>query len=236
MVRDVSCPRSAFLVLSVICLVVSFFCREATAQTQCDVRRDLHTSSICGLGLGMTPAQVLDIMKRPPDIGQEQEGDIVSGWKLPGGDFLSLRFRKKQYVSVLALDFHPARRATDLGLPTAFEDQYASGGVGGTALAGRAYPSTTGSQLKDNPNLKPTYHRDQTQNSENVVWYREETAPAGYKMEIGFYSASRLKAGERSYQNDVATKYVTIRKPELDKFDRAMESKPDRSATSGAKK
>jgi hypothetical protein len=236
MVRHVSCPRSTFPVLCFVCLVVSLFCRETTAQTQCDTKRDLDASSICGLDLGMTPVQVLDAMKRPPDIGQEQQGDIVSGWKLPGGDLLSVRFRKKQYVSELALDFHPARRAADLGLPTAFEDQYASGGVSGTDLAGRAYPSTTGSQLKDNPKLKLTYHREETQNSERVVWYREEKAPEGYKMEIGFYSASRLRAGERIYQNDVATKDVRISKPELAKFDRAMESKLDSPAVSGAKK
>jgi hypothetical protein len=54
-----------------------------------------------------------------------------------------------------------------------------------------------------------------------VIWYREEGAE-GYKREIGFLSASRLKAGERVYQNDVATKYVTVRKPELEKFDRAV--------------
>ena len=168
MARQVSCPRSTFPVLRFVCLVVSLFCRETTAQTPCDTKRDLDASSICGLDLGMTPVQVLDAMKRPPDIGQEQQGDIFSGWKLPGGDFLSVRFRKKQYVSELALDFHPARRAADLGLPTAFEDQYASGGVSGTDLAGRAYPSTTGSQLKDNPKLKLTYHREETQNSERA--------------------------------------------------------------------
>jgi hypothetical protein len=236
MIRRVSYPPSTFPVLSFFCLVVTFLCGEASAQTQCDTKRDLHAPSICGLDLGMTPAQVLDAMKRPPDIGEEQQGDIVSGWKLPGGDFVSVRFRKKRYVSVLTLDFHPARRATDLGLPTAFEDQYASGGVSGTELAGRIYPSTTGSQLKDNPKLKPTYHRDETQNSERVIWSREENAPEGYKREIGFYSASRLRAGERIYQNDVATKYVTISKPELAKFDRATESKLDSPAVGGAKR
>ena len=55
-------------------------------------------------------------------------------------------------------------------------------------------------------------------------------------MEIEFYSASRLRAGERIYQNDVATKDVRISKPELAKFDRAMVSKLDSPAASGAKK
>lgn len=215
MVRRVSCPPSTFPILSFICLVISFLSRHAAAQNQCDTKRELHTSSICGLNLGMTPAQVLDAMKRPPDIGQEQYGDIVSGWKLQGGDFLSVRFRKKQYVSLLTLDFHPLRRATDLGLPSAVEDQSAGGNY---------------------PYLRRDYHRDETQNSEHVIWSREETNSAGYKEEIGFLSASRLKEGERVYQNAIATKYVTVRKPELAKFDRAMDSKPDSSAVSGAKR
>jgi hypothetical protein len=200
-------------------------------QIACDPLRDMHALSICQLTLGMTPTEVLETMKGPPDVGQEQAGDIISGWKLPGGELLTVRFRKKQYVSALSLDFHPLLRASDLGLPTAFEDQYGSGGVDGIGLAGRNYPTTSGSQLKDNPKLKLTYRRDETQNSERVIWYREENNSAGYKQEIGFLSASRLKAGERVYQNDVATKYVTIRKPELEKFDRAME----RAATSAAK-
>ena len=54
-------------------------------------------------------------------------------------------------------------------------------------------------------------------------------------MEIGFYSASRLKAGERIYQNDVTTKYVTIRKAELEKFDRAMSRAAKASESSGPK-
>jgi hypothetical protein len=95
-----------------------------------------------------------------------------------------------------------------LGLPTAFEDQYGSGGVDGIGLAGRNYPTTSGSQLKDNPKLKLAYRRDETQNSERVIWYREDNS-AGYKQEIGFLSASRLKVGERVYQNDVATKYMS---------------------------
>jgi len=212
------------------------FLGAARTEAQCDVTHDLHAASICGLSLGMTPAQVLYTMKRPPNIGEKQHADIVSGWKLESGDLLSVRFRNQQYVSALTLDFHPLRRATDLGLPSAFEDQYGSGGMGGTTdLAGRAYPSTSGSQLKDNPKVELTYHRDETQNSERVIWYREETAPAGYKLEIGFYSASRLKAGERVYQNDVATKYVTVRKPEIAKFDHAMLHAANSPQSSGTK-
>ena len=204
-------------------LVTPVLLGAGNVQPACAPSRDLHTASICQLTLGMTPAQVLDTMRRPPDAGQEQAGDIVSGWKLPGGNLLTVRFRKKQYVSALSLDFHPMLRATDLGLPTAFEDQYASGGMEGTNLAGRTYPTGSGSQLKDNPKLRVSYHRDETQNSERVIWSREENNPAGYPQEIGFLSASRLKAGERVYQNDLATKYVTVRKPDLEKFDRAME-------------
>jgi hypothetical protein len=191
--------------------------------SDCDPASNVHASNICKLTLGMTPVQALDAMNRPPDVGQEQNGDIVSGWKLAGGHLLMVRFRKKRYVSALSLDFHPLLRSSDLGLPTAYEDQYASGGVQGTNLAGRGYPTNSGSQLKDNPKLRVSYHRDETQNSERVIWSREEDSAAGYKLEVGFLSASRLRAGERVYQNDVASKYVTVRKSDLDKFDRAME-------------
>lgn len=172
----------------------------------------------------MGPAQVLDTMKRPPDFGQEQHGDIVSGWKLAGGDLLTIRLRNKQYVSEVALDFHPFARAFDLGLPSAFEDQYSSGKVDGLGLTGRAYPTANGAETKDNGKLRLAYHRDETQNSERVNWHREEKQPAGYNVEIGFLSASRLRDGERVYQNDVATKYVTVSKPDLEKFDRALAS------------
>jgi len=229
MLRSAGLSNSTFRICSSL-LMTPVLLGVSRAQTTCDPLRDMHTLSICQLTLGMTPSHVLDTMKRPPDAGQEQGGDIVSGWKLAGGALLTVRFRKKQYVSALSLDFHPLLRASDLGLPTAFEDQYGSGGVDGIGLAGRNYPTTSGSQLKDNPKLKLAYRRDETQNSERVIWYREDNS-AGYKQEIGFLSASRLKVGERVYQNDVATKYVTVRKPELEKFDRVME----RAATSAAK-
>lgn len=234
MVRDASLPGARVPSLRLFPLLGLLFAAAST-QAQCDLKHDLHASSICGLNLGMSPTQVLDAMKRPPDIGQEQQGDIVSGWKLQGGDLLSVRFRHKQYVSVLMLDFHPVRRATDLGLPTALEDQYGSSGLSENGLAGRNYPSAGADLLKDNPNLRLTYHRDESQNSERVVWYREENSSSGYKMEIGFYSASRLRAGERIYQNDVTTKYVTIRKPELEKFDRVMARAAKSSESNGAK-
>src|SRR5690348_14370863 len=85
-------------------LVTPVLLGAGNVQPACDPSRDLHTASICQLTLGMTPAQVLDTMRRPPDAGQEQAGDIVSGWKLPGGNLLTVRFRKKQYVSALSLD------------------------------------------------------------------------------------------------------------------------------------
>jgi hypothetical protein len=221
--RDASLLKATVPELHMVPLLTVLLLSVAHALAQCDLTHDLHASSICGLIVGMKPALVLETMKRPPDIGQEQQGDIVSGWKLTGGDLLSVRFRNKQYVSALMLDFHPVRRAADLGLPTALEDQYGSGGLGETiGLARRANPSTNGTQLKDNPKLILNYHRDYTQNAERVIWYREETVSAGYKLEIGFYSASRLKAGERVYQNDVATKYITVRKPELATFGHVM--------------
>ena len=236
MARDASLLRAIVTKLTLLSLFSVLVFASSRSQAQCDLANDLHAVSICGLSLGMTPAQVLKIMQRPPDIGEKQKDDIVSGWKLVSGDLLSVRFRDLRYVSALTLDFHPVRRATDLGLPTELEDQYASGGLSETnSLAGRAYPSASGTQLKDNPKLELRYRRDETQNSERVIWYREETVTAGYKLEVGFYSASRLKAGERVYQNDVATKYVTVRKPELAKFDRAMLHTPVPPEGNGAK-
>jgi hypothetical protein len=223
MARDACLLKAIIPNLLLLSLFSLLLLADTGPQAPCDLTHNLYAASVCGVTLGMTPTQVLETMKRRPDVGEEQQGDIVSGWKLSSGDFLSVRFRNKQYVSALMLDFHPVRRAVDLGLPTALEDQYGSGGLGETSgLAGRAYPSTSGTQLKDNPKLTLNYHRDETQNSERVIWYREESVPAGYKMETGFYSASRLNEGERVYQNDVATKYITVRKPELANFDRAM--------------
>src|SRR5258708_3420114 len=236
MVRDAGLVKAILPKLHLFSLVSLLFLAAVRTEAQCDPTRDLHAANICGLSLGMTPTQVLQTMKRPPDIGQKQQDDIVSGWKLKSGDLLSVRFRNQRYVSALTLDFHPVRRAAALGLPTALEDPYGSGGLGEpSGLAGRAYPSTSGTQLKDNSKLVLTYHREETQNSERVIWYREETAAAGYTLEIGFYSASRLREGERVYQNDVGTKYVTVRKPEIANFDRAMSHAVKSSEAHGAK-
>ncbi len=82
---------------------------------------DAHSAYICGLTIGMTPQEVLVVMKRPPDVGQVQREDIVSGWQLPGGDFVSVRFHEKQFVSYLTLDYHPVRQRRDMWLPSQFE-------------------------------------------------------------------------------------------------------------------
>jgi hypothetical protein len=193
------------------------------ALGQCEkTLEEVHSANICGLTIGMTPQQVLEAMKRPPDVGQVQGEDIVSGWQVLGGDLLSVRFRHKQYVSMLTLDFHPVMRNTDLGLPSALEESHASissrpiDNSRTVARANRDLSTTHNSQVQ------LSYHRDETQNGERIVWYREEKDPAGYKLEIGFYSASRLKEGERIYQNDVASKYITVNKSELPNLDRAM--------------
>lgn len=198
---------------------------QGAAFGQCDKNlEEVHSANICGLTIGMTPQQVLDAMKRPPDVGEVQGEDIVSGWQLPGGDLLSVRFRHKQYVSTLALDFHPVMRNTDLGLPSALEESHAS--ISSRPIDNSRTVARANRDLSTTRNsyVKLSYHRDETQNGERIVWYREEKAPVGYKIEIGFYSASRLKEGERIYQNDVASKYVTVNKSELPNLDRAMSS------------
>src|SRR5215467_2549784 len=85
--------------------VLSVLLGVSLAQTGCDPLRDLHAASICHLTLGMTPEKVLETIKRTPDFGQEQAGDIVSAWKLPSGALLTVWFRKKLYVSSVSVDF-----------------------------------------------------------------------------------------------------------------------------------
>ena len=164
----------------------------------------------------MKPDQVLATMKRAPDEGQEVDGDIVSLWKLPKGNILVVRFRKKQFVSALSLELHPELMARDLELPSAFEEEYVSG------IPERTY----------DPKRKFEYRPNDTQNADNVIWFRQIKDPAGYTYEVGFQSASRLKVGERFYKNVVASKFITVRKAYLDKLDQAMS--PSRTSSPGA--
>jgi len=182
------------------------------AESQCPSGpEDIHANTICGLSIGMKPDQVLAIMKRPPDEGQEQNGDIVSAWKLPKGNILVVRFRKKQFVGALSLDFHPELMARDLELPASRVEELPLG--------------TSGSRY--DPKRKLEYHIAETQNSENLIWYREVQAPGGYTFEVGFQSPSRLKKlGERFSRAVVASKYITVRKGELAKLDEAMSTPP----------
>jgi hypothetical protein len=167
---------------------------------------NIHADTICGLSIGMKPDQVLDLMKRPPDEGQEVQGDIVSLWKLPKGNILVVRFRRKQFVGALSLDFHPELMARDLELPSDYEERALSSSPVHTY----------------DPKRKFEYQRNETQNAETLVWYREEKDPRGYTYEVGFQSASRLKVGERFYKNVVASKFITVRKAYLEKLDQAM--------------
>jgi hypothetical protein len=167
---------------------------------------NIHAETICGLSIGMKPDQVLALMKRPPDEGQEVQGDIVSLWKLPKGNILVVRFRKKLYVGALSLDFHPELMARDLELPSDYEEKSLSSSPAHTY----------------DPKRKFEYQRNETQNAETLVWYREEKDPRGYTYEVGFQSASRLKLGERFYKNVVVSKFITVRKAYLEKLDKAM--------------
>jgi hypothetical protein len=183
-----------------------------TASGQADKKLGAaHSVYICGLSIGMTPQQVLDAMKRPPDVGEVQGDDIVSGWQLPGGDFLSVRFHQKQFVSYLTLDYHPVRERRDLWLPTEYEHTRIS-----------IVPERT-----NTPGIQFEYEMDETQNGERVVWYRRQKEPRGYDIEIGFQSSSRLKVGERDYKNQVTAKYVAVRKAELPRFEKAMMASPN---------
>ncbi len=166
---------------------------------------DAHSAYICGLTIGMTPQEVLVVMKRPPDVGQVQREDIVSGWQLPGGDFVSVRFHKKQFVSYLTLDYHPVRQRRDMWLPSQFEHTRFS-----------VVPET------NTPGIQFEYEIDETQNGERLIWYRQQKEPRGYNIEIGFQSGSRLKVGERDYKNQITSRYVAVRKTELRKFEQAM--------------
>lgn len=198
------------------------FLLPLSAAPQCPSGKEkIHTDSICGLRIGMKPDEVLAIMQRPPDAGQEQGDEIVSAWKLPKGDILTVRFRKKRYVGMLGLGFHPTLMARDLELPSAAEEQF----------AGRRPPTHTltgGPEHASDPRRNLEYRRDETQNGEKIIWYREVKDPGGYTFEVGFESASRLRLGERFFQNVVASKYITVRKPDLEKLDAAMSAAPNK--------
>lgn len=181
---------------------------------QCDKKLgEVHSAYICGLTIGMTPQEVLVVMKRPPDAGQVQGEDIVSGWQLPGGDFVSVRFHKKQFVSYLTLDYHPIRQRRDLWLPSDYEHTRIS-----------IVPERT-----NTPGVQFEYEVDETQNGERLVWYRQLKEPRGYDIEIGFRSSSRLKEGERDYKNQVTSHYIGVRKAELPRFEKAMIGSPNPS-------
>jgi hypothetical protein len=178
-----------------------------------------HSTYICGLEIGMTPQQVLDAMKRPPDVGEVQGEDIVSGWQMPGGDFLSVRFYKKQFVSYLMLDYHPTRRRRDLWLPSNYERMLFSL-----------------SQAANTPGIQFEYEVGETQNGERLVWYRQQKDRRGYDIEVGFQSSSRLKVGERDYKNEVTSKYIAVPNVELPKFEKAMmATQPPPGAQPGTK-
>jgi hypothetical protein len=85
MVRDASLMGARVPSLHRFLLLGLLFFAAVSTRAQCDLKHDLHASSICGLNLGMSPS----------------------------GDLLNVQFRKRQYVSTLTLDFDPARRATD---------------------------------------------------------------------------------------------------------------------------
>jgi hypothetical protein len=189
-----------------------------------------HMAHICGLRIGMTPEEVLNTMKRPPDVGEVRDEDIVSGWQMPGGDFLSVRFYKKRFVSYLTLDYRPTRQRRDLSLPSDYEHNRVN------IITERASPVTGSPQRIDivpehtyTPGIHLEYEVDETQNGERLVWYRPQKEPKGYEIEIGFQSASRLKVGERNYKNEVTSKYIAVRKSELPKFEKTMMASPNPS-------
>jgi hypothetical protein len=189
-----------------------FFLVPITAGAQCPSGPEkTHADTICGLSIGMKPEEVLAIMKRPPDAGQEQGEDIVSAWKLLKGNVVTVRFRKKQYVGAASLDFHPELMARDLELPSSVQQ----------ARAAHAYDA--GTRLE--------YQRDETQNGEKIIWYRQVKHPNGYTFEVGFESASRLKVGERLFQSVVESKYITVRKAYLEELDEAMSAVPKKPAS-----
>jgi hypothetical protein len=194
----------------------------AIAQTDKRLGEE-HTAYVCGLTIGMTPEQVLNAMKRPPEVGEVRDEDIVSGWQMPGGDFLSVRFYKKRFVSYLTLDYRPTRRRRDLSLPSDYEHNRVN------IITERASPLTGSPQRitivpehSYTPGIHLEYEVDETQNGERLVWYRLQKEPKGYEIEVGFQSASRLRVGERNYKNEVTSKYVAVRKSEMPKFEEAM--------------
>jgi len=162
-----------------------------------------HAESICGLAIGMRPDQVLAIMKRRPDEGRVEGDSVVTIWKLPEGNVVTVLFRKKQYVVTVGIEYHPALIAKDLKLPNSVEE----------------HPSF---EIYD-PGSKLEYQRGQAEDGK-LAWRREVKHPNGYTFEVGFLSASRFKVGLQFFENIVESKYLTVRKAHLEQLDKAMAS------------
>jgi hypothetical protein len=75
------------------------------------------------------------------------------------------------------------------------------------------------------PGSKLEYQRGQTEDARRV-WRREVKHPTGYTFEVGFLSASSFKVGAQVFESVVESKFISVRKDNLDKLDKAMSAVP----------
>lgn len=181
---------------------------SAVAQCPCGPENP-HADTICGLAIGMKPDEVLATMKRAPDRGRAEGDSVITIWKLPEGNVVTVLFRKKQYVVSVGLEYHPALMVQDLKLPNSVQ----------------AHPSFEVYE----PGSKLEYQRGQTEDGRRI-WRREVKHPSGYTFEAGFLSASSFKLGAQVFESVVESKFITVRKDYLDKLDKAMASAPKKLA------
>ncbi len=161
---------------------------------------DDHEPSIHGLRIGMSAAQVLEVMQRPGDKDEERDGELIIYWVLASKDVLQVHFWK-DHVSHLGLQYGAPLPATELGL-VAQVDQRSS-------LDAR------------DPRAQYGYKEAETSDKDRLVWSRTLSSDRGYDLQIQFLSGSRKQFGDQRRQY-VQFKYVAVPKSERKKFRKSI--------------
>jgi len=169
-----------------------------------------HKASIRGIAPGMTAQQVLELLGRKADAAKDDKDELILSWKLENGNLLHVRFRHDNFVSAVAEQFKIPRPANDFLLQPLGEARAGSQ----MAMPGQVLEGT-------DPRLHREYKVTQTVDREQVIWMRQEKAPLGYTINIGFISVPKRKAGQL-YDSQVESKFVSVDRNDLKKFDQAM--------------
>jgi len=112
----VEVPRTFRIIPILLLLPMLCWAQSEPAKKAAEQNED-HQASIHGIRIGMTTEQVLERLGgRMPDARKDEKGEIIVFWKLEGGNVLQVNFRKENYVSHIALQFHPPRPTNDFWL------------------------------------------------------------------------------------------------------------------------